>query len=97
AFAKWNQILPRAHAHGVGSDSSRYFGVTRNSPPVAESSISHSAPSGATAMSRTLRLMSQRSAALAPPFLSNVIRVSDLLPSPAANADPSHCGNILPS
>src|SRR5665213_4398218 len=72
------------------------FGVRWKRPPGLASSIIQSEPSGASSMSRTLRSISQRSAAVAPPFPSNVMRVSDFDPSPLARADPFHSGNTLP-
>jgi glucose/arabinose dehydrogenase len=59
-------------------------------------SMSHSAPSGPTATSRTPWPTLQRSAGAAPPFPSNVMRVSVLLPMPPMNAEPRQAGNMAP-
>src|SRR6476661_2228245 len=60
----------------------RYFGVTRNRAPGLASSSIHSAPSGPTSTSRMRLPTLQRSAGLAPPLPSNVMRLSDWLPMP---------------
>jgi hypothetical protein len=73
-----------------------YFGVTRNSPPGLPFSSIHSAPSGPTSTSRMLWPTLQRSAGVAPPLPSKVMRLSDCVTIPLIKAEPRHCGNIAP-
>src|SRR6185436_15384666 len=73
-----------------------YFGVTRNKPPGFLSSSIHTAPSGATSTSRMRCPTLQRSAGVAPPLPSNVMRFSVCDPMPPISAEPFHFGNIAP-
>ena len=76
--------------------SADYFGITLNNPPALSSWMSHTAPSGATSTSRTRKPTLQRSAGVAPPLPSNVMRLSVWVSMPPTSAEPCHAGNIAP-
>src|ERR1017187_5129041 len=80
----------------AGAETAMPNGVARMRRPGFAPSIIHSAPSGATSTSRTLKPMLQRSTACAPPLPSKVMPTSAIEARPLAKADPFHCGNIAP-
>src|SRR4029077_4910092 len=97
----WLLDGPRMHRDSwanlyKGGTQELYFGVTRYNPPGLASSIIQTAPSGPTATSRTRCPTGQRSAGVAPPLPSNVMRLSVKVAMPPISAEPCHCGNIAP-
>src|SRR3954470_12861306 len=88
------QILERGEPALANCLVIDHLGVTRIRPPESESSSIHSEPSGPSSTSRSLWPTSQRSAALAPPWPSKMIRVSVLLTRPLMKPLPFHWGKV---
>src|SRR5262245_19766697 len=86
---RWVAPLTRSHHYGVT------FGVTWIRAPGFASSSNHSEPSGACSTSRIRLPTFQRSAVLAPPLPSKMMRLSVIVARPLIKPLPSHCGKVL--
>src|SRR5262249_16705525 len=86
---RWVAPLTRSHHFGVA------FGVTWIRAPGFASSSNHSEPSGACSTSRIRLPTFQRSAVLAPPLPSKMMRFRVFVARPLIKPLPSHCGKVL--
>src|SRR5580658_5633865 len=74
---------------------SDHLGVKWNRAPGFASSSAHNEPSGPSSTSRMRCPKLQRSAALAPPCPSKMMRLSDWVTKPVMKPLPSHSGNVF--
>src|SRR5215813_8243259 len=86
---RWVAPLTRSHQFGGA------FGVIWIRAPGFASSSNHSEPSGACSTSRIRLPTFQRSAVLAPPLPSKIMRLSDIVARPLIKPLPSHIGKVL--
>ena len=85
------EAMPQLVARLGRSD---HLGVTWIRAPGLASSSIHSEPSGPCSTSRMRWPTSQRSAVLAPPWPSKMMRLSVLVPMPLMKPLPFHCGKV---
>src|SRR5579859_6795774 len=85
--------VDRQSGSGPTGEFCNYLGVTWIRAPGSESSSIHSDPSGPCSTSRRRWPTTHRSAVLAPPWPSKMMRLSVMVARPLMKPLPFHCGN----